>query len=96
MLQALANFNPITFLNIDTSSYSDEEIKILKGNLHNKMGEYVLLKMTNYLTPEQTDHILSLSDGNQILNTLNTTVPGLEQKIVTEIENFRKEYQKNG
>lgn len=93
MLQTLNDFDSISFLGINTESFSPEQATVLRISLNDKIGEYILLKFTKSLNNEQIDHITSLSDGNQILSELSKIVPNFEQKMSQELDNFKKEYQ---
>lgn len=95
MIAQLANFDPISFLGIDKSSYSDEEVRKLREDLMGKIGEYVLLKCSTSLTDEQLSQ-LSVMNGQQLLYALQNTVPGFDNIMLIEIENFKKDYQTAG
>ncbi len=95
MIAKFANFDPITFLNIDQASLSAEELGQLRQDLMAKIGEYVLLKLSKDFTDEQVNYLAAM-DGQAVFNTLNTHLPDFENKFVLEVENFKKDYEAAG
>lgn len=93
MLQALGNFDPVSFLGVDTVSLSSEEISQLRNSLNTKMGEYILLKFSENLTDEQFQQITNTKDGEQMITMLKNIIPNLEEKMLKELESFKREYQ---
>ncbi len=92
MIAQLANFDPITYLNIDQASYSDQELGQLRQDLMAKIGEYVLLKLSQDFTDEQVNYLAGM-DGQAVFNTLQTHVPDFENKFMLELDNFKKDYE---
>lgn len=92
MLKNLVNFDPVTFLGIDISSMSEQDINDLRTSLNKKIGEYVLLKLSDSLTSEQVDDVISMADGEQIINKLQNQIPDVEQKIIGIMDNFKIDY----
>ncbi len=95
MIAKLANFDPVTYLNIDQSSYSPQELGQLRQDLMAKMGEYVLLKLSQDFTDEQVNYLTPL-DGQAIFNTLETHLPDFQNKFMLELDNFKKDYEAAG
>lgn len=93
MLTTLNNFDPVSFLNIDSNSMLQEEVSNLRNSLNAKIGEYVLLKFSQNLHPEQLEQVLQYSDGQTVLETLRIVIPNTDQQIMEEVENFKKDYQ---
>lgn len=89
----LKNFDPTSFLDIDTSFLPKEEIENLKISLSSKIGEYILLKFSNDLTPKQIEQIGNFKNGQKLFDFIKTTMPNFENKIIEELENFKKDYQ---
>ena len=87
MNPSVNNFDPISFLNI-TTHLSDEQI----ATLNSQIGEYVILKLCEGLTEEQTSQINNL-DGKQIYEKLKTLVPDFDKKVTEALESFEQEYQ---
>lgn len=92
MLLTLSNFDPVSYLNINITNLSQEQIERMKQHLNGKIGEYVLLKLSNYLTEEQLEQIMQQNNGNEILRLLSSFFSDANSKILTEVENFKKEY----
>lgn len=92
MVAQLINFDPVSYLNIDSSSLSEWESKELRQSLMDKIGEYIILKSTLYLSGEQLNQIKEMR-GQQLLSTLENIIPDFDKKVLTEIENFKKDYQ---
>lgn len=84
-------FDPLSFLNIDTTKLSQGEIDITRDFLNALIGEYILLKLSKNLTEEQITQLM-MSNKNQILNTLKNMVPDTENTIRKELENFKRDY----
>lgn len=93
MLVSLSNFDPIVFLEIDTASYSADEITKMRSSLMSKIGEYILLKFSENLTQEQFNQVSSIRDGSQLINVLKNFIPDFDSKILQEVENFKTEYK---
>jgi len=51
------NFDPVTFLEIDTTASSVEEVFKLRTELNKQIGEYLILKLSQSLTGEQQDQL---------------------------------------
>lgn len=95
MLLSLSNFEPISYLGINISNLSQEQIERMRQHLNGRIGEYVLLKLSNYLTEQQLEQIMQQNNGNEILKLLSGFFPDANSKILTEVENFKKEYLEN-
>lgn len=93
MLTTLNNFDPVAFLDLDSSSMSQEEVSDLRTSLNAKIGEYVLLKFSQNLHPEQLEQVLQHSNGQAAVETLRRVIPNTDQQIMEEVENFKKDYQ---
>lgn len=93
MLTSLQNFDPVAFLEIDTSSMPAEELSSLKQSLMAKIGEYVLLKFAQNLTTEQMDDVMGVETPEKLMEKLGTVVPNMNQKMLEEMENFKNEYK---
>lgn len=91
MLSRLINFDPIKFLDIDTSTLSPEEVEETRDFLKANIGEYILLQFSNLLTEEQLKQ--GVESGEKIIETLRTFIPDLDQRILQKIENFKKDYK---
>lgn len=93
MISSLQNFDPLTFLQIDASQLaSPKEAAELRSTLQKEIGEYVLTKCADALTEEQVSFVLMSKDGSEMLQRLQTLVPNFETKILSEMENFKKEF----
>lgn len=53
MLTNLKKFDPIEFLDIDASVLSQKDLEEMRNSLNSKIGEYILLKFSTFLTEEQ-------------------------------------------
>lgn len=91
MLLTLNNFDPVSYLDININNLPQEEVDKLRQELNGKIGEYVLLKLSNYLTEEQVEKIIDQKDGSEVLRLLNSFLPDANSKILNEVENFKKE-----
>lgn len=94
MLQSLNGFDPLLFLEINTSEISNEEQEELKRHLNQKIGEYVLIKLSDQFSPEVMDQVTQASSGEDMLGILSKSEPNLEENIIKEVENFKKDYNK--
>lgn len=92
MLTSLQNFDPIVFLSIDATTLSDEEIDKAREQLNSKIGEYLLLKLSDNLTQQQLSQVTQAKDGTAMMSLLNNLIPSLQNRILSEVENFKKEY----
>lgn len=93
MIAALQNFDPLTFLQINTSSLSSQqETQELRATLYKELGEYVLTKCADTLTDEQINFVLMSKDGAEMLQRLQTLIPNFEAKMLLEMENFKREF----
>ena len=92
MLQNLNNFDPIKFLSIKTASLSAKNIESLKNKLNEKIGAYVLLAFSQYFKDDEFEQ-LTAQDGQEMLLKLRRVVPDMDNKLLMELENFRKDYQ---
>lgn len=96
MLQMLLGFDPLVFLGIDASKLSSpEETAQLKTAINKELGEYILMKLSDDLSEEQLNQLLSSSSGEEIVQKLSTLDLGLEDRILLELENFKSEFLKN-
>lgn len=93
MLNVLNNFNPVAFLEIDTTSMQPEETSNLSNSLNNKISEYILLKLSDNLSDEQFQKVVGTTDPEEMMKLLGEAVPNLEARIKTELENFKNEYR---
>jgi|SRR5581483_1837185 len=93
MLTSLAQFDPITFLGIDTSTYSPEEIDLLRQDLMKQIGEYVLLSFSDQISLEAMQTLSQETDGTKILTQLRSLIPEFDTHMLTYIEQFKMEYQ---
>ncbi len=92
MLQTLFQFDPISYLEIDTIGLSNEEIIQLYKDLNAKIGEYVLLKLSDQLTEKQIEHINAV-DSQQMLELMHSFIPNLTEQLIQQIEAFKKDYK---
>lgn len=92
MLISLNNFDPTTFLNIKTTALSAEELTKMRQDLNAKVGEYILLKLSDQLTEQQLGEISQIKDGKMMFNTLVKLIPDFEKRVLQELENFKNEY----
>ncbi len=86
------NFDPLTFLNVDPDSLSETELSKLRTSLSTKMGEYILLKLSEYLNDEQLDQVIHAKDGGEMISMLRGLVPDLDAKLEQEMQNFKNEF----
>lgn len=93
MLSSLNNFDPISFLDINTTTFSKEGLKNLRNSLSYKLGKYVLLKFSDSLTDEQIEKASKANYGEDLYRILKETDSDVNNKIMQELENFKKEYQ---
>lgn len=94
MFLSLNNFDPISFLEINASrAGSSEELKELRMNLLDKMGEYVLFKLTESLPQAQQQYLLT-TNSTDLLSQLKAIFPDLEQRMMQELESFKTDFQK--
>ncbi len=92
----LQGFDPLLFLGIDASKLSSpEETTQLRTVINKELGEYILMKLSDDLAEEQLDQLLKSSSGEEVLQKLNVFAPGLENRILLELDNFKKEFLKN-
>jgi hypothetical protein len=96
MLTDLNSFDPIQFLNVDISTLSEQEKIDLRTSLNAKIGEYVLLKLSTFLTEEQMTQLSSITDPNQMITTIRSFIPDADAKILQEVNNFKAEYDAEG
>lgn len=94
MLTKLNDFDPIKFLEIDTSLLSTNNLSNFRKTLNSKIGEYILLKVSKYLTKKQLNKAGRINNGQKLFEMLKTEIPDLNPKIIEELENFKNEYQK--
>ncbi|MDO8658689.1 MAG: hypothetical protein Q7K55_08160 [Candidatus Levybacteria bacterium] len=92
MLITLKDFDAVKFLGINTSILSQKDLEEIRNSLNSKIGEYILLKLSSLLTEGQLKQ--AVDSGEKILETLKTFIPNLDQRILQETENFKKDYQK--
>ena len=93
MLQSLKNFDPISFLSISTTGLSEKDIEQLRNGLNSRIGEYLLLKFSEDISPEELDRIIKIKDGQKLLAELRKLVPNVDARMLDEIENFKNDYQ---
>lgn len=91
MLTSLKNFDPIVFLNVNATKLSEKEVIELRDYLNSRIGEYILLKLSDDLTPEQRDSLANIKDVQQMLEFLKTVLQW-EEKVNLELANFKTEY----
>lgn len=96
MLKTLVNFNPISFLDIDTNALSPIEIENLRQMLMSRMGEYVLLKLSHSFNEDQLKELINTQDGEQIMTTIKSSVSSADKKIIKELEKFKKDFKQTG
>lgn len=94
MLSSLNNFDPISFLGVDTNGLSNSNISSLQNELNGKIGEYILLKFSSFLSQDQVNKIQKATDGQEIITMLQEFVPRMEEKVLEEIGNFKADYIK--
>ena len=87
----VADFNPIQFLNVNVSKLSEAEIKDLRNHLSSKIGEYILLKLSDHFTPEQQARLADITTPEQ-LQELLSVIPQWNEKVNIELINFKTEY----
>ena len=90
MLTSLQDFDPVSYLEIDTSGMTSEEVDTLRFDLMSMIGEYVLIKFVNDLSPEEMDMVVDSKD--KLFETLTELVPDLKKQIIQEIEQFKNEF----
>ena len=95
MLTTLQNFDPIAFLEVDTSKLSEQEVTELRTFLMGKIGEYILLKVSDKLTDEQIEEVSKNANNGNILNILRQYIPDIDQRMLQEVEQFKVEYSQN-
>ncbi len=96
MLQMLQGFDPLVFLGIDVSKFSSPEEKAqLKTAINKELGDYILMKLSDDFAEEQLDQLLKSSSGEEILQKLSIFDSGLENRVLLELENFKREFLKN-
>lgn len=93
MLISLNNFDPISFLEIDVTTLHEEKLTNLRNSLNFKLGKYVLLKFSDSLSDEQIEKVSKANYGEEIYKILKETDPDIDNKIIQELENFKREYQ---
>lgn len=91
-MQNLNNFDPIAFLKIDTKGLNEKQIKELHIFLKTKIGEYILLGASEYLSDEQIKQI-SKQDIQLILQNLKDIIPGFNQYFQSKLFDFKNDYQ---
>lgn len=92
----LQGFDPLVFLDIDVSKFpSSAGRDQLKTEINKKLGDFILMKLSDDLSQEQLDQLLKSSSGEEILQKLNLFDSGLEHRVLIELENFKNEYLKN-
>lgn len=92
MLTSLRSFDPITFLEINIESFSSEEISQLRQSIFDKMGEYIFIKLSQNLSEDQMQKIIKIVNKNDLLLNFKQFIPDLEEKIVSELNYFKKEF----
>lgn len=95
MLSSLNNFDPISYLSLDAASLSKEDIEQLRSGLTSKIGQFILLKFSQYLPEDKFEEITSLTNGVEMLRKLNEAIPNMDEKLQEELENFKKDYWAN-
>lgn len=86
-----ADFDPIKFLKLNQSSFTPQEVLVLREELKKQLGEYIMLKFSSSLSPNQLDAIVGLSDRTKILQTLQANIPDFDRALEKELESFREE-----
>lgn len=89
----LNNFDPISFLGITPDpGMVNEQVEKLRNDLKQQVSEYVIYKLALLLTEDQLEILLRnpVDPGNYKI--LKTYLPNLEELIVAELNNFKKEY----
>lgn len=93
MLNVLNNFDPVAFLGIDTTFMPSEEKSNLSTSLKSKISEYILLKLSDSLSDEEFQKVVGTADPEEMMKLLGEAVPNLEERIKSEMENFKSEYK---
>ncbi len=93
MLSSLSNFDPIAFLGINTNDIPTTELIQLRNELNSKVGEYILLKSSEYLTAEQLEEVTKV-DGQQMLDDMQKYIPDIDNKLSGWLSDFKNEYDK--
>ena len=89
----LKDFDPIKFLGINKSTLKPGKLATLKNFLNGKIGEYILLKLSNELSEGQLSEITRSKSGTQMLRLLKIAIPNFNTKFFAELENFKKEFK---
>ena len=92
MHNALINFDPIKFLEVDTTQYTTSALSELRMELNSKIGEYILIKISKDLSKEQLKNLKDITDGDKLFEELRVKIPDLNSIILTELENFKSDY----
>lgn len=93
MLKSLVNFDPIQYLEIDKSSFSNTQLAVIRKGLQTYIGQYVLLKLSGLLTDQQIKQISKTNNGAEILTLIRNSIPNADKKILIEVANFKKGYE---
>lgn len=91
----LSTLDPVSFLGVDQSQLSSEqEIADLREELKKQMTGFVMLKLSQDLTPEQQDSLIAQNNPDELMAFLQSNVPNLDQRVDSILEEFKQEYQK--
>ena len=93
MILPLHTFDPITFLGIDTTSFSSEQTEKLRLHLGNMMVEYALFKLSDRITLEQLNVIVKEGRGIKMLESLLRLNPTFTTNIQEEFDHFKVEFE---
>lgn len=93
MFQSLQGFDPLYYFNVDTSKLTSEQKNKVRKILLDKLGEYILLKISASLSPTQQKEVSQLNE-KMLVSKLSSYMPDLENRILEEIEAYKKEYEK--
>lgn len=93
MIGSLNNFDPISFLDINTGNLPNEQLARLHYDLNSKIGEYILLKSAELLTAEQLEEVTK-TEGQQMVETIQKYIPDVDNRMSGWLSHFKREYKK--
>jgi len=94
MLPALQGFDPLYYFDVDVKGLQQHEVAKIRQQMTEKLSEYILLKLSDKLTEEQQLAMMQIENAEELLTVLSKYIPDIEESILIEIENFKKEFQK--
>jgi hypothetical protein len=94
MLPALQGFDPLYYFDVDVKGMNEHEVTQIRQKMTEKLSEYILFKLSSQLTEAQQLAVFQIENGEELLTVLSKYIPDLEEKIMLEIEGFKKAYQK--